>query len=165
MAKMASGFRKNEKIIATEDLVGVPRGTKGKVKLINGVTWKRYWVFFENGVQRGSIDGSSLVRASEWDTFRINEIAEASKEPSAEVTTSTDAPAAADAGSGGGESKIPAHLLERSKKAKAAKGGGGAEDAAPAAEEASPAASEAASKVPAHLLERAKAAKAKKAAG
>lgn len=65
-------FRKNEVVIATEDLRGVPEGTTGKVKLINGVDWIRYWVFFDNGVQLGSVDGSRLVRPQHWRQFKID---------------------------------------------------------------------------------------------
>ena len=55
-------FSKGEKVVATEDLRRVPAGTPGKVKLVNGFEWTRYWVFFDNGEKLGSIDGSKLVR-------------------------------------------------------------------------------------------------------
>jgi len=65
-------FRKNEVVIATEDLRGVPEGTQGKVKLINGVDWIRYWVFFDNGVDLGSVDGERLVRPQHWRQFKLD---------------------------------------------------------------------------------------------
>jgi len=65
-------FRKNEHVIATEDLRGVPEGTPGRIKLVNGFDWVRYWVFFENGVQLGSIDGTQLVRPQHWRQFKID---------------------------------------------------------------------------------------------
>ena len=65
-------FRKNEHVVATEDLVGVPEGTPGRVKLVNGFDWIRYWVFFENGAQLGSIGGNQLVRPQHWRQFKID---------------------------------------------------------------------------------------------
>ena len=59
-------FRKREKVVAKVDLPGIPAGTEGKVVLINGFSWIRYRVFFENGAERGSLDHRHLVRRSEW---------------------------------------------------------------------------------------------------
>ena len=42
-------FSKGEKVLAAVDLDRVPAGTTGKVKLVNGFEWIRYWVFFDNG--------------------------------------------------------------------------------------------------------------------
>lgn len=55
-------FRKNEKVVSLVDLPDVPAGTAGKIKMANGISWHRYWVFFENGVEVGQIDGSLLSR-------------------------------------------------------------------------------------------------------
>lgn len=65
-------FRKNDAVVATVDLRGVPAGTRGKVKLINGFDWLRYWVFFDNGVDLGSIDQAELVRPQHWKQFQID---------------------------------------------------------------------------------------------
>ncbi len=62
-------FTRNEVVLATEDLPGVPARSSGKVKTVAGFTWKRYWVFFENGVQMGSLDSHQLVRPDDWDHF------------------------------------------------------------------------------------------------
>ena len=35
-------FKKNDSVKATLDLPGVPEGTQGKIKVINGFTWERY---------------------------------------------------------------------------------------------------------------------------
>ena len=42
----------------------------GKVKMVNGFEWQRYWVFFDNGVQLGSLDGSALLRPHHWERWR-----------------------------------------------------------------------------------------------
>ena len=55
-------FVKNEKVVAVVDLPGIPAGTSGRVKMSNGFSWQRYWVFFENGKQLGQIDKSLLAR-------------------------------------------------------------------------------------------------------
>lgn len=60
-------FRKREKVVAAVDLPGIPAGTPGKVVLVNGLSWIRYRVFFENGAEMGSLDHRHLVRRSEWD--------------------------------------------------------------------------------------------------
>lgn len=51
---------KGDKVVATRALRGVPEGTRGKVQVVNGLTWMRYWVQFDNGVWLGSIDGPDL---------------------------------------------------------------------------------------------------------
>lgn len=55
------------KVVAAEDLRGVPAGTPGRVTLKNGFTWIRYRVEFENGVGIGSLDRSQLMPAKDWD--------------------------------------------------------------------------------------------------
>ena len=54
-------FRKGEKVVATVPLPGVPEGTKGKVKLVNGLSWTRYWVFFENGGWEVELGGKRIT--------------------------------------------------------------------------------------------------------
>lgn len=59
-------LRRHEKVVAAQDLHGVPRGTRGKVTLVNGFEWIRYRVYFDNGVDIGSLDRAQLVPADEW---------------------------------------------------------------------------------------------------
>jgi hypothetical protein len=59
-------FKRHQKVVAAVDLAGVPAGTAGKVYLVNGVTWIRYRVAFENGVEIGSLDGTVLVSREDW---------------------------------------------------------------------------------------------------
>jgi hypothetical protein len=67
MAKPAGDqFRRHAKVVAATDLPGVPAGTPGKVFLVSGVTWIRYRVRFENGVEIGTLDRSVLVSRDEW---------------------------------------------------------------------------------------------------
>jgi hypothetical protein len=115
-------FRRGEKVTATVSLPGVPEGTTGTVKLVNGLTWTRYWVFFDNGVHLGQLSQPSLVRTKQWDEFRTARETAASAAPFAapppgDATADGAAPAAADTGS-----RIPAHLLERAKNRKKALG-------------------------------------------
>ncbi|HEX2383012.1 MAG TPA: hypothetical protein VHI95_10270 [Acidimicrobiales bacterium] len=111
-----------ERVVATTDLPGIPEGTTGKVIVVEGLTWIRYWVRFANGVVRGSLNRKVLARPSEWaELVRRREAGE-------DVTAGDDGTAAAEvdgagaADSGGaGDSvmvngvPVPAHLLERSK--------------------------------------------------
>ena len=109
-------LRRHAKVVANVELPGVPAGMKGKVLQVSGVTWIRYRVLFENGAEHGLLDGRHLVRPKDF--VPLDERVE---EASAEV-------AAADAGGGDGGSDgaeaadnafgVPAHLLERAKKAR-----------------------------------------------
>ena len=69
MAKKTAGvsevLRRGDKVIATADLRGVPEGTAGKVSVVNGFEWVRYWVRFDNGVSLGSINRKSLATPTE----------------------------------------------------------------------------------------------------
>jgi hypothetical protein len=60
-------LRRHEKVVATEAMPGVPVGTKGRVMLVDGITWIRYRVAFDNGVERGTIDRSSLTRLKDYE--------------------------------------------------------------------------------------------------
>ncbi len=54
------------KVVAAEDLPGVPAGTEGRVTLKNGFRWTRYRVEFDNGVGVGSLDRDQLVRLKDY---------------------------------------------------------------------------------------------------
>lgn len=124
-------FTKNEIVLSTEDLPGVPARTRGKVKLVNGFTWRRYWVFFENGAKIGSLDEDQLVRPADWKFYQTAKIeraaaAEAAAAAAASPTAST-ADAQGSAADGGDDDSpaarlralVPPHLLERSAAARA----------------------------------------------
>jgi hypothetical protein len=111
---------RHDKVRANIDLPGVTAGTKGKVLQKTGVTWIRYRVLFENGVEHGLLDGRHLVRPKEF--VPLDERV-AVEEP-AEGGGAGDGGAAAAADDGGGAGAdnpygVPAHLLERSKNARA----------------------------------------------
>ena len=57
-------LRRGDRVTAAADLVGVPVGTPGRVDVVNGFRWTRYWVSFENGVQIGSLDRAELTRVN-----------------------------------------------------------------------------------------------------
>ncbi len=112
-----------DRVVATRPLRGVPEGTGGRVKVANGLTWDRYWVQFDNGLWIGSVSGSDLVREQDWEEFKRRRAEEASR-PKVEAQEQPAAEAVA-ADAGGPTSKVPAHLLERSQKARARMTGGG----------------------------------------
>jgi hypothetical protein len=114
-------FRKGEKVIATRDLQDIPGGTEGKIQLQNGLgKWYRYWVMFDGGRQLGQVDHDDLVRPNQMQQWiDRKEASEAAAEQAANASTA-EAEVVADNGAGSGvASQIPAHLLERSKAAKA----------------------------------------------
>ncbi|HEY2814797.1 MAG TPA: hypothetical protein VGJ03_15130 [Acidimicrobiales bacterium] len=110
-----------ERVVVTADTPGVPEGTTGKVIVVEGLTWIRYWVRFDNGVVRGSLNRTLLARPSEWaELVRRREAGEdlTVVEGGAAIA---DGDAATAAGASAGESvmvngvAVPAHLIERSK--------------------------------------------------
>ncbi len=114
-------FRPGEKVVSTQDLQGVPEGTRGKVKLVNGLqTWIRYWVKFDNGPMIGQLSQNQLVRPTMVDAWNEREAQLALVGSTA--STSAAATPAAESGDGdasGAAGLIPAAILERSKAAKA----------------------------------------------
>lgn len=128
MAKVESKSEvlpKKARVVAVRDLRGVPAGTGGKIRVVNGLSWPRYWVAFDNGVWLGSVDVGAVIAEDEWSAFQERMAAEAARaaEAPAEVAdpAATEAPAEAPAADAGSTSKIPAHLLARSQAAKAKK--------------------------------------------
>ena len=121
-----TALKARERVTLTRDIRGVPEGTNGVVKVANGLTWARYWVQFDNGAWVGSVSAADLVREGDYEEFKKRRAEEALR-PKAEAK-----PAEAAAGDGGGgadaggaASRVPAHLLERSQKARARKAAGG----------------------------------------
>ena len=53
-------LRTKQKVYAAQALPGVPQGTKGFVVMPGGLTWHRYRVRFDNGVELGLIDRAQL---------------------------------------------------------------------------------------------------------
>lgn len=60
-------FRRHQKVVAATDLPDVPAGTKGKVLLVNGLSWIRYHVLFDNGVERSGVRNEWLMTRDDWD--------------------------------------------------------------------------------------------------
>ncbi len=123
-------LRKGDRVVAVEALRGVPKGTVGRVHMVNGLgPWIRCWVQFDNGVWMGSISADKLVRENELADYerRREEAAKAAAEAAAKPKEAPKAEAAAGDGAaaGGAASKVPAHLLERAKKARERKAAAG----------------------------------------
>lgn len=116
-------FKRNETVKTLDPLPRVPQGTAGRVYLVDGFTWTRYRVLFDNGIDIGSLDGSSLARPKDYEAalVRREKAAEAAEAAASVEATADDGAAAGDGG--GGEKSIngvvvPAHLLDRSKRAR-----------------------------------------------
>ena len=106
---------RHQKVRAWIDLPAVPVGTPGKVLQVTGVSWIRYRVLFENGVERGLLDGRHIIA-------RNNYIAPEDRVPEEAVDESVavvDGEAAGAGGEADNEFGVPAHLLERSQAARA----------------------------------------------
>ena len=116
-------FRRGERVVTTRDVLDVKEGTQGRIQLSNGLgKWRRYWVKFDADTIRGQVSHEDLVRPFQLDEWLAREEQRANAESaSAAAAEAAAAAESADGGGGGGgaASLIPAHLLERSKAAKA----------------------------------------------
>ncbi len=56
-------FQENDRVEAADDLPGVPKGTPGTVVMVTGLSWIRYRVAFDNGVELNLLDGRHLAPA------------------------------------------------------------------------------------------------------
>ena len=123
-------LKKGTRVVATDDLPGVPEGTPGKVGDAVGLTLVRYRVDFDNGMRLTSVTHTKVVREDEWDDFRAEREAqaEAAEAPAAATDVDgagvADGAGAADAEGGGATDDRLAALLARSKAARERKGGG-----------------------------------------
>jgi hypothetical protein len=113
-----SPLKRKDRVVAAADLPGIPAGTTGKVFFVAGFDWIRYWVRWDNGVERGSINRKHLVRPGEPFGAELVELEAAA----AELATPSSGGGEGDAGSGGGGGGvsvggvlIPQNLLDRSK--------------------------------------------------
>ena len=101
-------------VVSTVSMRGVPEGTSGKVIHVQGLSWIRYWVWFDNGERVGTLGRAKLATAAEW-ARRFDTPTESSGSdaalPSGGDVASTD--------SSGDVGGVPGHLLERSRAARA----------------------------------------------
>jgi hypothetical protein len=114
-------LRPRDRVTLTRDIRDVPEGTNGVIKVANGLTWARYWVEFDNGRWVGSVSASDLVREGDYEEFKKRRAEEALRPK--EAPKPVEAGGASDGGgaASGAASRVPAHLLERSQKARARK--------------------------------------------
>lgn len=115
-------LRRRDAVVASVDLRNVPAGTKGKVAIVNGLKWIRYWVRFDNGESIGSLDRSKLATPAEWDRALNGE----EERPAAGAVAAADGDgSAADAPSAGGGvttssgTVVPQKLIDRTAAARA----------------------------------------------
>jgi hypothetical protein len=115
MAATIAPLSAGETVRAKVALRGVPAGTLGKVIHVQGLSWIRYWVWFDNGQRVGTIDRAKLMTISEFE----RRMAGGDETPTAASGGATVAGAEA-AASTDGESVngVPALLIERSRLAR-----------------------------------------------
>jgi hypothetical protein len=109
-------LKRHDKVRANVDLPGVPAGTAGKVLVVSGLSWMRYRVLFDNGVELGMLDGRHLVRPRDF--IPVDERVEEEVVAGAAEGAADDGGAAEGAAAAENEFGVPAHLLERAKKAR-----------------------------------------------
>jgi hypothetical protein len=118
--RTGGAIRRGSKVVAVEPIGTIAEGTTGVVKLIDGFEWIRYWVAWTTGEWTGSVDSSAVVAVDRYDDYKREraEVAERAKLAPAVAPASA---ASTDAGGGGGAegARVPEHLLERSRQARA----------------------------------------------
>lgn len=57
-------FSYKDRVVAAQDLPGVPEGSPGRVVSVTGLSWIRYRVWFDNGVELNLLDGRYLKPAA-----------------------------------------------------------------------------------------------------
>ena len=125
MAKTASDsqvLRKGAKVVARTELREVPEGTTGKVIMVDGFSWIRYWVRFDNGISLGTIDRKFLATPDEWQRFLAGD--EELVSAGAGASSDGDDAGADDGDAGGGKTTangtfVPQKFLDRSAAARA----------------------------------------------
>jgi len=126
MAKTATkNLRKGDKVVTTADLRNVPEGTAGKVIVVNGLTWIRYWVRFDNGEVLGSISRDKLATKQDL----LDEANGVGLTATSDDSGDAGDGAAADDGGGGGVTTpngtfVPQKHIDRAKAARARLTGG-----------------------------------------
>jgi hypothetical protein len=63
-------FTRKDRVVAAENVAGIPAGTPGTVIQVTGLSWIRYRVRFDDGSERNLIDGRYLTRASKAKSHR-----------------------------------------------------------------------------------------------
>jgi len=116
-------LRKGTKVVNRVELRGVPEGTTGKVIMVSGLTWIRYWVRFENGVSLGTVRRDQLATADQWKRHLAGEDVFAGASSAGAAGADGDA-GAGEADSGGGVTTangtfVPQRLIDKAKAARA----------------------------------------------
>lgn len=118
---LSKDLRKGAKVVAREAMRDVPEGTTGKVSMVTGLTWIRYWVRFDHGVSIGSVNRKRLATPDEWQRYLAGE--EEVEVDVAADASGDDGAAEADAGGDGGATTangtfVPQMHLDRAKAAR-----------------------------------------------
>lgn len=111
-------LRRGDRVIAVVSMPDVPEGTLGTVKMVVGQAWTRYMVKWDTGEWMGTVDGPAIVRDDRLALYHDRQAKEAERAAQATVAAPAEGPAV-DAGAGGEDSRVPAHLLERARNARA----------------------------------------------
>jgi hypothetical protein len=120
-------LKQGDRVVATHDFRGLAEGTAGRIRVIDGLAAPRYWVQWDSGEWMGNVKAGDVVRQSDWEDYKARRAEEALR-PKVEAKAEAAPAAAASGGDGGaGGGRVPAHLLERSQKARARRAAGGAE--------------------------------------
>jgi hypothetical protein len=111
-------LRRRDPVIAVVPIKDIPEGMAGVVKMVVGQAWTRYLVEWENGEWTGTVDGSKIVRADRLETYHRRQAEAALQAERQAAAPQAIAAASGDSGGGGG-GRVPEHLLERSRQARA----------------------------------------------
>jgi hypothetical protein len=60
-------LQRGDRVIAVKAIGPVPEGTGGTMKVVDGLTWVRYWIKWDTGHWIGSISQDQVVPADQYD--------------------------------------------------------------------------------------------------
>jgi hypothetical protein len=108
-------LHRRDPVVAVKAIGDIAEGTHGQVKAIVGQAWTRYLIRWDSGEWTGTVDGTQVVREDRVDQYRVRQ-AELAAAKSVVVASAVPSDAPAGGGDGG---RVPEHLLERSRQARA----------------------------------------------
>ena len=126
----ARSYKRGAKVRLVDDIGGHPSGSRAKIALANGLTWRRYWVRFPDGSTTGHVDHGSLVRSKDYDNFlvlrereAIEAVAAAEEAANAPTVTTSEREAGSADGVVVNGVPVPQLLLDRAAAARVRLGG------------------------------------------
>src|SRR5215469_16097551 len=95
-------IRVGSRVVTVKAVGPIPEGATGKVKVVDGLTWFRYWVKWDSGEWSAWVGDDAIVRTDRLAAYRAAaETAAAAAQAAASTAAASAAPASAPAEANG----------------------------------------------------------------